>query len=76
MSQAALNVWGTVAGGLGTAALFHSLCSWFMSRLPSAKFPALASLMEETKDLFVEGIRDGLLTDEHDIYQCHLNLFS
>lgn len=76
MSEAASNIGGIVAGALGTAALVHSLVSWLMSRLPSARFPALTVLMEETKDLFVEGIRDGLLTDEYDIYQCHLNLFS
>lgn len=71
-----INVWGVVAGALGTGALVPVLYSWFKSRLPSSKLPALLELLQSTQDLFNEGIRDGLLPNENDIYQCRLSLYS
>ncbi|KAL1945389.1 hypothetical protein VTO73DRAFT_2240 [Trametes versicolor] len=75
-STTAVNVWGVIAGVFGTVALGPMIVNWFINRLPSAKLPALVALMESTQELFLQVIRDGSLTDENEIYQCYLNLFS
>lgn len=75
-SATAINIWGVIAGVFGTVALVPMLLNWFTNRLPSAKLPALVALMESTQELFLQVIRDGSLTDENEIYQCYLNLFS
>lgn len=70
-----LSVWGGVAAAIGTAALIPLLVAWFINRLPSQRFPALLDLLEKTQNLFNEGIRDGLLPNENDVYQCHLSIW-
>ncbi|KAI0363593.1 hypothetical protein BV20DRAFT_1126194 [Pilatotrama ljubarskyi] len=76
MSDLGWNVWGAVASVLGTLALLPLLATWFLSRLPSAKLPALLRLLRETQDLFSAALREGLITDESELHQFNVNLWA
>ncbi|KAI0669515.1 hypothetical protein C8Q78DRAFT_1040346 [Trametes maxima] len=76
MSDLGYNVWGAIAGVIGIVALVPVVIASLRTRLPSAKLPALLRIMKETQNLFVDGINQGLLTDENDIYHFHLNIWA
>ncbi|KAI0669513.1 hypothetical protein C8Q78DRAFT_1040330 [Trametes maxima] len=76
MSDLGYNVWGVVAGVIGTVALVPVIIAWFRTRLPSAKLPRLMSLMREAQQVFLDSINQGLLTKESDLYHFHLNILS
>ncbi|KAI0365103.1 hypothetical protein BV20DRAFT_1125212 [Pilatotrama ljubarskyi] len=76
MSDLGWNVWGAIASVLGTLGLLPLLLAWFLSRLPSARLPALLDLMKETQDLFSAALREGLITDESDLHQFNVNIWA
>ncbi|KAH9888333.1 hypothetical protein C8Q73DRAFT_794109 [Cubamyces lactineus] len=74
MSDLGYNVWGTIAGAIGTLTLIPIFLTWLQTRLPSTIMPYLLAEHKETQVLFTEAIRDGLITDE-EILQFNLNLW-
>ncbi|KAI0330366.1 hypothetical protein GY45DRAFT_1370773 [Cubamyces sp. BRFM 1775] len=75
MSDLGYNVWGTVAGVIGTLSLIPIFLTWLHTRLPSTIIPYLLAEHKATKALFTEAIRDGLITDEEEIFQFNLNIW-
>ena len=71
MSDLGFNVWGAIAAVVGTVALVPVLISWFNTRLPRALLPLLASMLQETQESFITGLREGLLTDDTELYHFH-----
>ncbi|KAH9888335.1 hypothetical protein C8Q73DRAFT_668257 [Cubamyces lactineus] len=68
MSDLAFNVWGVVAGVIGLFALIPAFLTWLQTRLPTARLPHLIASFIETERLFAAAIRDGLFTNENDLF--------
>ncbi|KAH9888328.1 hypothetical protein C8Q73DRAFT_180953 [Cubamyces lactineus] len=71
MSDLGFNVWGAVAAVVGTAALIPVIHAWFNTHLPRALLPTLSSILQETQESFVTGLREGLFTDDTELYHFH-----
>lgn len=70
MSDLAWNIWGAVAGVIGTLlAVIPIFLIWVRRRLPSKKLPGLLALLKETKKLADTALRERVITNESEIRQ-------
>ncbi|KAI9059876.1 hypothetical protein FKP32DRAFT_1679413 [Trametes sanguinea] len=76
MSELGYNIWGTIAGVVGILGLIPVFLAWLQTRLPSKKLPILIQSHQELETLFATAIRDGLFSDEHDLYQFNRNIWA
>ena len=76
MSDLGYNVWGAVAGVIGTLSLIPIFLAWLQTRLPSSRIPRLLALRAEILELFTTAILEGLITDEKELYQLNRNVWS
>ncbi|KAI0669477.1 hypothetical protein C8Q78DRAFT_1154828 [Trametes maxima] len=72
MSDLGYNVWGVIAGVIGTVALIPVFIAWFNTRLPSARITPLVELLREVEELFSAALREGLFTSQEDLHQFSL----
>ncbi|KAI0669518.1 hypothetical protein C8Q78DRAFT_1040358 [Trametes maxima] len=71
MSDLGYNVWGVVAGIIGTVAVIPALAFWLLGPLPTAKLTILEALLEDTTKMFREAIEEGLIYREDDLRRFH-----
>ncbi|KAI0363591.1 hypothetical protein BV20DRAFT_1057921 [Pilatotrama ljubarskyi] len=64
MSEQGFNIWGLVAGVLGTVGLLPIFWSLIKSQMPSEKLRAVEALLAETEAMLSSGVEEGLLTYE------------
>lgn len=74
MSDLGFNIWGVVAGVIGTVALVPVFLAWLRTRVPTKRFPALRDLLKETQDLFKTVVQEGLITDEDELREIDCNM--
>ncbi|KAI8970997.1 hypothetical protein BD414DRAFT_540586 [Trametes punicea] len=76
MSELGYNVWGAVAGAIGTVALIPTLIYWFLCHLPTAKLRVVEQALKEAEAHFDEVLKGGLIHDEDELHQFHSWLWS
>ena len=64
MSELSFNIWGAVAGVLGTYTVLPFLWSLIKSQMPSGKLAALDALLNETQKLLDSSVQEGLIVEE------------
>ncbi|KAI0774950.1 hypothetical protein BD413DRAFT_309280 [Trametes elegans] len=76
MSEKAYNIWGVVAGVIGTiAVLIPVAIACCCVRRPSTLYPPLAALLKETRGLLDTAYREGLTEDEAELRRLQLNIW-
>ncbi|KAI0365100.1 hypothetical protein BV20DRAFT_973677 [Pilatotrama ljubarskyi] len=76
MSDTGYNIWGVVAGAIGTLGLLPLLFAWLPSQMPSAKLRVLLEIMGETDALFRKALEDGILTSEDDLHKFYSGIWA
>ncbi len=75
MSDLPWNIWGAVAGVIGTIlALIPLFRMWVRPRLPSSTLPGVRALLKETQKLYATALRDGVIEDEREIREINVSL--
>ncbi|KAI0330379.1 hypothetical protein GY45DRAFT_1434676 [Cubamyces sp. BRFM 1775] len=64
MSELSFNIWGAVAGVLGTFTVLPFLWGLIKSQMPSGKLAALDALLNETQKLLDCSVQEGLIVEE------------
>ncbi|KAI0765740.1 hypothetical protein BD413DRAFT_575153 [Trametes elegans] len=76
MSEKAYNIWGVVAGVIGTIAVLIPLAiACCCVRRPSTLYPLLAALLKETRGLLDTAYREGLTKDEAELCRLKVNIW-
>ncbi|KAI0365095.1 hypothetical protein BV20DRAFT_982800 [Pilatotrama ljubarskyi] len=76
MSDFGYNLWGVIAGALGTLGLIPALAFYFLGRFPTGKLATSEDLLKETEKMFQEAVRDGLIYREDDLQRFHASFWS
>ncbi|KAI8971015.1 hypothetical protein BD414DRAFT_581575 [Trametes punicea] len=76
MSDLGFNVWGAVAGAIGTIALFPVLTCWIYCQLPTAKMRILDQLLSETESVFDSAIKNGVLHGGNGLHRFSVQLWA
>ncbi|KAH9888339.1 hypothetical protein C8Q73DRAFT_709846 [Cubamyces lactineus] len=64
MSELGFNIWGAVAGVLGTFTIIPFVWGLFKSQMPSGKLAALDALLNQTQKLLDTSVQEGLIMEE------------
>ncbi|KAH9888321.1 hypothetical protein C8Q73DRAFT_794098 [Cubamyces lactineus] len=64
MSDLGYNLWGAIAGAIGTIAVLPPLLWWFLGRMPTAKFHKVETLYRETESLHKSEVENGVFSPD------------
>ncbi|KAI0365093.1 hypothetical protein BV20DRAFT_783681 [Pilatotrama ljubarskyi] len=71
MSQVGYNIWGVVAGAIGTFTILPTIALWILGSRPTSKLKVLEALLDETEKMFQQSIEEGLIHDEDELARLH-----
>ncbi|KAI0325867.1 hypothetical protein GY45DRAFT_1438087 [Cubamyces sp. BRFM 1775] len=76
MSDLGYNLWGAVAGAVGTIAVLPPLIWWFLGRMPTARFHKVETSYRETESLHKSEIENGAFDSDDEATLLRLQTLS